>query len=91
MKAIVLYHPESDHARTVTDYARDYEKQTGRALELLSLETVAGADKARVYDITQYPAVLATSDDGQLLQVWQGATLPLIREVGYYQSGQART
>ncbi len=90
MKAKILYHPESDHARMVTDYARDFERQVGRPLELISLETPAGSDLAQLHDVTQYPAILATDDEGKLLQMWQGEKFPMIREVGYYQSGHSR-
>lgn len=91
MKAVVLYRPNTDHERTVIDYARDYERQTGRKLEMVSLDTPDGAERAKVYDVTQYPAILAMDDSGHLLQMWQGEPFPLIRDVSYYQSGQART
>lgn len=80
----MLYRPKSEFARTVEEYARDFERQRGRALELVSLETVEGAEMARLYGIVQYPALLAIRDDGQLLKEWQGERLPLMDEVVSY-------
>ena len=89
MKVLVLYHPVSEHARSVLTFQRDFQARTSQEVELISLETVEGADKARVYDITQYPAVLVTTDDGQLQKLWQGDQLPLIDEVnGYIVAGR---
>jgi hypothetical protein len=84
MKALVLYRPNSEFARMVEEYARDFERQRGKALELISLDTEAGANTAQLYDIVQYPAILALRDDGQLLRVWQGERLPLMDEVAGY-------
>ena len=87
MKIAILYHPNSDHARTVEEYARDFERSRGKSIALESLETRTGADMARLYDVVQYPAVLAISDDGQLLKDWQGDLLPLMDEVASYLRG----
>ncbi|HTE21849.1 MAG TPA: hypothetical protein VK674_02305 [Candidatus Limnocylindria bacterium] len=84
MKAVILYRPGSEFARIVEEFARDFERQRGKTLELLSLDTVAGADMARLYGINQYPALLTLRDDGQLLKDWQGEHLPLMEEVAGY-------
>lgn len=87
MKVIALYRPSSEHARSVEEYARDFERQRGKEIELLSLDTVEGAEKANLYGIMQYPALLAIRDDGQLLKDWQGARMPLMDEVASYMNG----
>lgn len=84
MKVLVLYRPNSEHERGVLDFSRDLNRVTGHTLELVSTETPQGADMARLYDITRYPAILAIKDDGQLLQVWQDELLPTINEVSAY-------
>lgn len=84
MKAIMLYRPNSEFARMAEDYVRDYERRNGQVIELVSLETVQGADSARLYGITQYPALLVIRDDGQLTAQWQGERLPLMDEVAAY-------
>jgi len=84
MKVLVLYHPESDHGGQVEDFAHEYKRFKGKELELLSLETVEGAEMAKLYDVVQYPAVLAVAGDGQLQKLWQGQTLPLMAEIDQY-------
>lgn len=63
------------------DFQRDHPE--GR-FDLVSLETVEGADQAKLYDITRYPAVLALNDNGELLKAWMDESLPLMNEVAYY-------
>jgi hypothetical protein len=87
MKVIVLYRPKTEQEGRALDYARDYKQLKNRELELLSLDTIEGDDMAKLYDITQYPAVVAIKDDGQLEQMWQGANLPLMNELDYYTTG----
>ncbi len=84
MRFCFIYHPNSEFARTVEDYAHDFENQRGKAIELLSLETRDGAATAALYDIVQYPALLALQDDGRLLKNWEGPQLPLMNEVAAY-------
>ncbi len=86
MKVFVLYRDNSDHSRAVTDFARDFEHQTNRQIELVDVDSKAGDDKAKLYNITSYPAVIAVKEDGQLLQIWADPMLPLIQEVSYYAS-----
>src|SRR5436190_23438971 len=84
MKVVVLYHPQSDHGLSVEQYARDYERSRDRKLELVSLETRDGAYTANLYDVTRYPAFIALSDEGILLNLWQGDPIPLMNEVDAY-------
>jgi hypothetical protein len=84
MKAVVIYKEESDHAREVLDYLRDFERQTGHVLETVDPESAAGADFCRTYDIVEYPSIAALSDDGVLQNLWRGRPLPTISEVSYY-------
>lgn len=81
MRIVALYHPNAEFARLVEDYVRDYERRSGFAIELVSLDTTDGADMARLYDIVRYPAILALRDDAQLIQSWQGEVLPLMGEL----------
>jgi hypothetical protein len=84
MKASILYHPSSEHARAVEEYAHDFERQKGKPVELISLETKEGAHLARLYGIVSYPAVLARQDNGDLVKHWEGETLPLMNEIEGY-------
>jgi len=84
MKALVLYRPNAEFARMVEEYARDIESQKGLTLELISVDSIEGADMAKLYGIVQYPAILAIREDGQLMREWQGERLPLMDEVAGY-------
>lgn len=85
MKVLFLYRPNSEHARTVEDFARDFSRSHGDArIELVSVDTRDGVSTATLYDIVQYPALLALTNDGQLLKEWQGEALPLMNELAYY-------
>ncbi len=84
MRTVVVYRVESDHAREVLDYLRDFQRQTGHTLEEINPETAEGAHFCRTYDIVEYPTLVALSDDGQLQNMWRGRPLPTISEVSYY-------
>ncbi len=84
MRVLVVYRYESDHAREVLDYVRDFVRQTGHTLEELDPDTADGAAFCRTYDIVEYPTMLALSDDGQLQNMWRGRPLPTMSEVSFY-------
>ena len=84
MKVSVLYHPASELARVVEEYAHDFERQKGSTIELISLETKEGANLASLYDIVQYPALLVRQDNNNLIKHWEGDPLPLMDEVAGY-------
>lgn len=84
MRVVVVYKEESDHAREVFDYLRDFARQTGYVIEEMNPDSPAGADFCRTYDIVEYPTVIALSNDGQLQNMWRGRPLPTISEVSFY-------
>jgi hypothetical protein len=84
MKIVVLYRPESEFARAVEEFAHDIERQQNVKPELISIDTREGANMAETYDITDYPAILATRESGEVLQMWIGPVLPLMNEVAAY-------
>ena len=84
MKVTVIYKPQSEHARAVEEYLRDFSRRTGDELETLDPETPDGATLCRTYDIVEYPTIIARSDDGQMQNSWRGLPLPTISEVSYY-------
>jgi thioredoxin-like negative regulator of GroEL len=86
MKVVVLYRPSSEHSRKVEEFAHDLERRGSGKVELVSVDTRDGSATASLYDVMQYPAVLALKNDGQLLKDWQGNTMPLLNEVSYYTS-----
>jgi hypothetical protein len=84
LKVIIVYKYESDHAREVISYLRDFSRQTGHDIQEIDPDTRDGAEFCRVYDIVEYPTMLALSDDGQVLNTWRGSPLPTISEVSFY-------
>ena len=84
MKVVIVYKDESDHARTVLDFLRDFERQTGHTIETIDPETTAGGQFCQAYDIVEYPTVIALSDNSSMQNMWLGLPLPTISEVSFY-------
>ena len=84
MRAIIVYKDQTDYARVVTDYLRDFTRQTGHELETLDPDTAEGVSFCRTYDIVEYPSIVALSDEGVMQNMWRGLPLPTISEVSYY-------
>lgn len=87
MKLLVLYRPESEHSRAVETFVRDFRYQhehVADKVEVLNVDSREGVALASLYDIMEYPAILALGNDGMLLKFWSGATLPLMSEVAGY-------
>lgn len=85
MRIIILYHPASDHGRTIEEYVHEFGIRNPEvSLEGMSVDTREGAVMASTYDVTMYPCMLALREDGSLAQVWQGLPLPLMNEVAYF-------
>ncbi len=85
MKVVILYRPDSEHSRLVEEFIRDYQKRHEAGnLEILNIDSRDGIAMASLYDVMQYPTILALRDDGSILKSWQGEQLPLMDEVAAY-------
>ena len=84
MKITSVYREESDHAREVFDFLRDFEKRTGQTIEEINTDSPRNEFFIRAYDIVEYPTILALTDEGKVLNQWRGRPLPMIDEVSYY-------
>ena len=84
MRVVVVYKDETDYARTVLDFLRDFEAQTGHALETINPDTAEGSQFCEAYDIVEYPTIIALSDDSIMQNMWRGLPLPTISEISYY-------
>jgi len=84
MRVVVVYRDQSDHAREVITWLHDFKAQTGREIETLEPDTREGISFCGLYDIVEYPTVIAVAHDGQQQQLWRGRPLPLISDVVYY-------
>lgn len=82
---LILYRPNSEHGRQVENFIRDFQTShaSGR-LEILDVDSRDGSATASLYDVMQYPAILALRDDGSIVKAWEGDMLPVMNEVAYY-------
>lgn len=90
MRVVIIWREETDYARDVTDWLREFEHRTGRQPESFSPDSPEGESICRTYDVMEYPAILAFDNDGKLLQEWHGMnpSLPRIDDVNYYMLDQ---
>lgn len=58
--------------------------KTGQVLEEMSPDSIEGNNFCEVYDIVEYPTIIALSDSGQMQNLWRGLPLPTISEVSFY-------
>lgn len=86
MRVVIVYRQESDYARDVASFLRDFSRQTGHVLEEMTPDSPEGDGFCRTYDIVEYPTIIALSDTGQVQHMWRGRMLPTISEVSYYVS-----
>lgn len=84
MRVVIVYRSESDYAREVFDYLRDFTRRTGKLIEEKDPDTRDGQSFCQAYGIMEYPTVVALSDESQMLNMWRGTPLPQIDEVSYY-------
>ena len=86
MKVCVLYRARSEHATKMEEFLREFQKrQANRNIEVVDIDTREGTATASLYDVLSYPAILALTDDGQLLKSWVGEEVPpLMDELAYY-------
>ena len=84
MRTFIVTKDNTDYARTVTDWMRDFSRQTGKVLEVVDPESPSGLATCSAYDIVEYPTVVAVDDNGALQLMWRGLPLPTISEVSYY-------
>jgi hypothetical protein len=84
MRVVMIYREASEHRREVEAFLGDFTRQTGRKIETMNPDTKEAQEFAKVYDIVEYPTMIALSDDGQVQNTWRGLPLPTISEVSYY-------
>jgi hypothetical protein len=90
MRVVILYRPKSDHARRVEEFVGDYKRTHGLSrLDVLDVDSRDGAATATLYDIMQFPTIMALADDGAVQNMWQGDMLPLMDELAYYANGDS--
>lgn len=85
MKVVILYRPNSEHARLVETFMHDFERRyRDIKLEVVDVDTREGVSMCSLYDVMRYPGILAMAGDGSVLKGWQGEELPMMDEVASY-------
>ena len=85
MKVVILYRPNSEHARGVEEFVHGYTVRYPEAkVETLNIDSREGTAMASLYDIIQYPALMVLTVDGSMIKLWQGETIPRLDEVAAY-------
>lgn len=85
MKLVVLYRPRTEFARITEEYVQEFKGLHPEAEVLLvDVDSIEGSNQAQLYDVVQYPALLAIATDGSLLNMWSGNVLPLMDTVAGY-------
>lgn len=81
----MLYRRGDQSQAQAEDYVADYNRlHSGLPIETEDIDTPGGQDKSQLYGVVRCPAILALSDDGALLEMWQGEHLPLMKELDFY-------
>ncbi len=84
MALSIVYRQASEHRAEVEGYLKEFTYRTGKEIKVIDPDSVDGAEFCRLYDVVEYPTIVATKDDGQLRELWRGTPFPLIDEVSYY-------
>ena len=85
MKLVVLYQPNTEFARITEEYVQEFKGLHPEAeVVLVDVDSIEGSKQAQLYDVVQYPALLAIANNGSLLNMWSGNLLPLMDEVMGY-------
>ena len=81
---MIFYRPHSEHERLVDDYVRDFTRHTGKQLPTVDVDSPDGSQLAELYDVVKFPSIVATDDEGKLLQLWSDEMLTRFDEVSFY-------
>ncbi|HEX4662688.1 MAG TPA: hypothetical protein VH144_03665 [Candidatus Saccharimonadales bacterium] len=84
MKTLIFYRDLSEHGQPVREFLREFTRQTGKTVEGVDPDSAQGIELCRLYDIVEYPTVVAVDNEGHMQQMWRGLPLPTIMEVSYY-------
>ena len=82
MRVVCIFRDNEDYTRSVTDWLENFRRQTGKEIETMNPDE--NASFCETYDIVEYPTIIALGNNGEVLAMWRGRSLPLINEVLYY-------
>jgi hypothetical protein len=82
MRVVCVYRDNEDYTRSVDEWLENIRRQTGHVIETMNPDENGGF--CETYDIVEYPTIIALDNNGGVLNMWRGRTLPLMNEVLYY-------
>lgn len=80
MKLTVITNGDGPESREALLIADEINSEKGD-VERVDWESDEAATLARLYDIYSTPAFILSKDDGILIEVWQGSSLPLVTDI----------
>ena len=84
MKAILLSKENEDYTRSSIEFMTEFNKlHPDNRLENIDSNTPEGSRLVSLYGLNQLPAILIITNDGQLINLWQG-NLPLKDDIFAY-------
>ena len=83
MRLVIVYREASEQRMAVESFIRDFKFQTGGEIETIDPATREGAAFCRIYDVVEYPTMLAITNEGTPTATWRG-TLPTISDASGY-------
>lgn len=84
MRVVCVWRDNTDYAREVNEWLREFERRDIGEIESLDPDTIEGEIFCSAHDVVEYPTIIAVDDQGRELQTWRGTPMPLIDEVSYY-------
>ena len=82
MRVVCVYRDNEDYTRSVDEWLENIRRQTGHVIETMNPDE--NIDFCETYDIVEYPTIIALDNNGGVLNMWRGRTLPLMNEVLFY-------
>ena len=86
MRVVCVWRRESDYGRMMEEWLTEFEQRTGVEVESIDPDGRDGVGFCLAYDIVEYPTLLALDNDGAVLDLWKGQSLPTFDEVSYWAS-----
>ena len=83
MRIVIVVKNHSEYFREAEEWSVEYQRETGREVELIDPETIEGEIFASTRDIMQYPSLLILGGSGEILKKWSGSPLPQFAQVSY--------
>ena len=79
----LVFRENSESASAAENFLRDYKWQTGREIETVNPDDASGQQFIELYEIVEYPTLVAIGPDGTELAKWR-TNLPTVDEVSIY-------